>query len=125
MRLIKILAMRLRLKEGASLFEAREWALHRLEPVAHHMRSAAFTPEQQRQVGPAWPRLTTAEEAPTLKVENPERCRSLETIELRQLREMPVQYERTLREMVPNVVLKYAKRNRLIDGFTSAQYPAL
>ncbi|SPO27071.1 uncharacterized protein UTRI_10530_B [Ustilago trichophora] len=105
MRLVKILAMRNKLKDGMSLFEAREWTLHRLEPVVHHMRSAAFSHEQKKDIAPAWPPLTTMEEDPVLKVEGPERCRSLEVIELRKLRYFPVQYERTLREIVPKVIL--------------------
>ncbi|SPO27413.1 uncharacterized protein UTRI_10530 [Ustilago trichophora] len=105
MRLVKILAMRNKLKDGMSLFEAREWTLHRLEPVVHHMRSAAFTPEQRKDIAPAWPPLTTMEENLAYKVENPARCRSLEMIELRKLRDFPVQYERTLREIMPKVVL--------------------
>ena len=106
--LINILAMRLRLKEGASLLEAREWALHRLGSVAPHKQSTDSIPEQQNHAGPKQPHRTAKrlEEAPTSKVENPKRWHSLETIELGQLRSLPGQYESLLRETVPNVVLK-------------------
>ncbi|SNX85500.1 uncharacterized protein MEPE_04209 [Melanopsichium pennsylvanicum] len=115
MRLVKILAMRNRLRDGLSLYEAREWALHRLEPVIHHMRSAEFFPlQQERDIAPAWPHLEQMEEDPAYKVKEPQRCFSLDTIELRQLREDPVQYEKTLREMVPNVVMKYVNKRPAI-----------
>lgn len=110
MKLAKILLMRKRLEDGLSLFEAREWVLHHLEPVVHHMRSPAFENVRTEDVGPAWPYLTKAQEDPSFKVSNPERCSSLEVLELTQLAELPPSYERTLRAIVPKVVIKYATK---------------
>lgn len=108
MAFAKVLAIRKRLSDGVSLFEAQAFASHRLEPVQDHKRSSQSSPFHRGNLGPARPSLTEKEQKPALRVQNSEECRSLETLELTDLREMPEECEKMLREIVPNVVLKYA-----------------
>lgn len=99
MTLAYVLLVRYRLKGGFSLLEARVWASHRLQSVGHHMQLIS-TSTVQREVE------SGVQEDQGYKVLDPQRCSSLKVLELPNLREFPMLYEKTLRQIIPKVIPK-------------------